>query len=164
MTCKAIEHLILESEERPPAESDRREVEDHLRACARCRRFRNDRQAIRESFAGFRPKALPPALDLRTRRLCREALRGEDAAAGAKIPVPIIVASVLFGILAAVWLTISLIDVKPDETIPPGAWAAIAFLVQDVLMLVLSPVLLRGARQRDAEIHSSHNGEFRRIS
>ena len=164
MTCQAIEHLILESEERPLAESDRREVEDHLRACARCRRFQNDRQAIRGSFSGFRPEGLPPALDLRTRRLCREALGTDEAAAGAKIPVPVIVASALFGLLAVVWLTISLIDVKPGETIPPGAWAAIAFIVQNVLMLVLSPVLLRGGRPRDVETDSSPDGEFRRIS
>jgi len=164
MTCKTIERLILESEERPLAEDDRRKVEDHLRKCPGCRRFQNDRQAIREALGGFRPEGLPPSLDLRARRLCREALEGTEADSRAKIPVPVIVASVLFVVLAVVWLTIALIDVEPGEPMPPGAWAAVAFIVQNVLLLVLSPVLLRGARPRDGEISSSHDGEFRRFS
>jgi len=164
MTCKTIERLILESEERPLAEGDRRKVEGHLRDCARCRRFQNDRLAVRESLAGFRPAGLPPSLDLRTRRLCRDALSGAGTEVRAKIPVPVIIASVLFGVLAVVWLTIALADVEPGQPVPPGAWAAIAFLVQNVLMLILSPVLLRGGRPRDGEISSSHNGEFRRFS
>ncbi len=164
MSCKTIERLILESEERPLAEGDRRQVEGHLRKCPGCRRFKNDRQAIREALGGFRPEGLPPSLDLRTRRLCREALSGAEAGSRAKIPVPVIVASVLFSVLAVVWLTIALGDVEPGQPVPSGAWAAIAFIVQNVLMLVLSPVLLRGARPRDGEISSSRNGEFRRFS
>jgi hypothetical protein len=151
MTCKAIEQMILESEERPLEESERRKVEAHLRDCRSCRAFENGRRTIREELKGLPRADLPPSLDLRTRRLCLEALAGGSATASpaagrARIPVPVIAVSVLFTVLAAIWLTVALVDVRPGQTLPSGAWAALVFIAQNVLMLFLSPVVLRTTR------------------
>ena len=151
MNCKAIERLILESEERPLADGERRSVEAHLRDCRGCQAFEDGRRTIREELKDLRRAGLPPSLDLRTRRLCLEALAGGPAAASPaegkpKIPVPVIAVSVLFTVLAVIWLTVALVDVMPGQPLPSGAWAAIAFIAQNALMLFLSPVILRSAR------------------
>ncbi|MGD1008793.1 MAG: zf-HC2 domain-containing protein [Candidatus Aminicenantales bacterium] len=146
MTCKTIEQLILESEERPLDADERRLAEDHLRGCPGCRMFQAGRLTIREGVQDLGLAELPQSLELRTRRLCREALDRGPAAGKAKVPVPVIAASVLFTVLAAIWLTVALIDVTPGRPLPSGAWAAIVFIAQNVLVLFLSPVILRMAR------------------
>jgi hypothetical protein len=155
MTCKAIEQLILESEERPLRGDERRLAEDHLRGCLGCRMFQAGRPAIREATRDLGRAELPRSLDLRTRRLCLEALDGDPAAGKAKIPGPVIAASALFTVLAAIWLTVTLIDVTPGQPLPSGAWAAIIFIAQNVLVLFLSPVILRKARPLENGTSSS---------
>jgi hypothetical protein len=155
MTCKAIERLILESEERALGVDERRQVEDHLRDCPGCRAFEAGRRRILEDLKVFLQAELPHSLDLRTRRLCLEALAGGSAAGKAKVPVPIIAASVLFTVVAVAWLTVSLIDVVPGQPLPSGTWAGIVFIAQNVLMLFLSPVILRPARLSENETSSS---------
>jgi hypothetical protein len=155
MTCKAIEQLILESEERPLHRDERELVEDHLRACPGCRMFQADRLAIRKGVRDLGRAELPQSLDLRTRRLCREALGMDRAAGKAKIPGLVIAASVLFTVLSAIWLTATLIDVTPGQPLPSGAWAAIVFIAQNVLVLFLSPVILRMARPSENGTSSS---------
>jgi hypothetical protein len=159
MTCKTIELLILESEDRPLDGDERRTVGDHLRVCPDCRAFQADRLTIRESLEDVRRAALPPSLSLRTRWRCLEELGGGAAesplAPGrTRIPVLVIAASVLFTLLAVVWLTAALIDVTPGQPLPSNAWAAIVFIAQNVLMLFLSPVIFRTGRPSDNETSS----------
>jgi hypothetical protein len=158
MTCKAIEQWILESEERALGGDERRLVEDHLRNCPGCRAFEAARRTICEGLKDFRKAELPQSLDLRTRRLCLEALGRDSAAGKARIPVPVIAASILFSVLAAVWLTAILADVAPGEPLPSSAWIAIVFIAQNALMLFLSPVILRAARPLKNETSSSPGG------
>jgi hypothetical protein len=155
MTCKAIEQLILESEERSLGGNERRLVEDHLRGCPGCRTFQAGRLTIRVGARDLGPAELPQSLELRTRRLCREALDRDPAEEKAKVPVSVIAAAVLFTVLAAIWLTVALIDVTPGQPLPSGAWAAIVFIAQNVLMLFLSPVILRMARPSENATSSS---------
>ena len=151
MNCKAIERLMLESEERPLADGERRKVEEHLRNCPGCRAFEAGRRVVREGLKEFRRQGVPRSLDLRTRNLCLDAL-GAGAAAGpadaarAKVPLAVTAVSLLFTVLAVIWLTVSLIDVTPGQPLPSSAWAAIVFIAQNALMLFLSPVILRPVR------------------
>jgi len=158
MKCKAIERLILESEEHALGGDEKRLVEAHLRECSGCRAFEAGRRTIREALKDFRRAELPRPLDLRTRRLCLEALGGSAAARKARIPVPVIAASILFSVLAAVWLTATLLDVAPGEPLPSGAWVAIVFIAQNALVLFLSPVILRAVRPSKTETPLSPGG------
>jgi anti-sigma factor RsiW len=158
MKCKAIERLILENEERELAGDEKRLVESHLRECARCRAFEAGRHTIREGLKDVWREELPLALDLRTRHLCLEALGGRAAAGRAKIPVPVIAVSILFAVLAAIWLTAALSDVAPGEPLPSGAWVAIVFIAQNALVLFFSPIILRAARPSKNETSSSPGG------
>jgi len=154
MNCKTVERLILEGEERPLEEGVRQRVEEHLRACAGCRAFEAGRGVVRDGLKGLGREGLPRSLDRSTRNLCLEAL-GAEAADGAaespgrnrtKVPWPVVAVSLLFTLVAAVWLTVTLVDVAPGQPLPSGAWVAIVFIAQNALMLFLSPVILRSAR------------------
>jgi len=144
MNCKAVERLILEGEGRPLEEGERRRVEEHLRACPGCRAFEAGRGVVRDGLKGLGREGLPRSLDRRTRNLCLEAL-GADAGRR-KVPLPVVAVALLFTLVAAVWLTVTLVDVAPGQPLPSGAWAAIVFIAQNALMLFLSPVILRSAR------------------
>ncbi len=144
MTCRAIEFLLLESEDRALDGDDRRAVEEHLRDCPACRAFRAARLEIRDAASGFPRPDPPPALDRGTRSLCLEALAGTPAAS-AKVPLPVVLAAILFAALATVWLVGILGGVDPGRPLPAAAWAAIAFLAQNALVLLLSPVIFRAA-------------------
>ena len=151
MNCKAIERLILESEERRLEEGERRGVEEHLRDCPGCRAFEAGRRVAREGLKEIGREGLPRSLDLRTRNLCLEALKtsaaaGSADAARAKVPLAVAAVSLLFTVLAVIWLTVTLVDVAPGQPLPSSAWAAIVFIAQNALMLFLSPVILRPAR------------------
>lgn len=151
MNCTAIERLILEGEGRTLEGGERRWIEEHLKVCPGCRAFEAGRRVIREGLRDLWQEALPRSLDLRTRNLCHEAL-GSDAAEGAtgagrpKVPFAIVAVSLLFTLVAVVWLTVTLVDVTPGQPLPSSAWAAIVFIAQNALMLFLSPVILRSAR------------------
>lgn len=164
MTCKAIEQLILESEERPLGGDERRMVEDHLRGCPGCRMFQACRLTVRKGARDLGGAELPQSLELRTRQLCLEAMDRDPSAGKAKIPVPVIAASALFTVLAAIWLTVALIDVRPGQPLPSGAWAAIVFIAQNVLVLFLSPVILRMARPSENGTSSSREQGIRRFT
>jgi hypothetical protein len=156
MTCKAIERLILESEGRPLREEERGAVDGHLPACRNCRAFQAGRLALRQGLNDLAPGELPRSLDLRTRQACLEELgAGREGRAAAVrragVPLPIVVASALFALLAAVWLTATLADAKPGDALPWTSWVAIAFMAQNVFMLFLSPVIFRAARPSAVE-------------
>jgi anti-sigma factor RsiW len=156
MTCKMIERLMLESEDRALDAEERRKIDDHLRTCAECRDFQAGRRTIREGLRDIRWAELPPEAEAKTRRLCLEVLGsapGErrEAAGRARIPVPVIAAAAMFTILAAVWLAATLGDLTPGESLPATAWAAVAFIAQNVLMLFLAPVVFRAGRHAGDE-------------
>ncbi len=159
MTCKAIERLILESEGRPLGENERGEVDRHLPACPGCRAFQAGRRAVREGLKDLSPTGLPRSLDLRTRRRCLEELgalpEGSwEAVRKTKVPLSVVGASVLFALLAVVWLTVTLAEVKPGDALPWTAWVAIIFIAQNVFMLFFSPVIFRAARTAAVETAS----------
>jgi hypothetical protein len=155
MSCKAIERLILEGEERPLREEERRALDGHLGLCPDCRTFQAGRIALRQALKGLPAGELPASLDLGTRRACLEELdperAGTAAARRANVPWPVVAASVLFALLAAVWLTATLGDLKPGDALPWTSWVAVAFIAQSVLALFLSPVIFRAVRRPAVE-------------
>lgn len=151
MRCKAIERLILEAEERPLLEDERRTLDRHLPGCRECRGFVAGRAALRQAVKGLPAEELPPALDLGTRRACLEELAperpGTAASRRARVPLPVVVASALSAVLAVIWLTVTLADAGPGDALPWTSWVAIAFLAQSAFVLFLSPVIFRAARR-----------------
>ena len=150
LSCRDIERLMLEGEDRAFASGEKSLLEEHLRDCPRCRGFAADRALVRGELAGIRWPAPPDELVLRTRRLLRES----GAAAPAAVPAWVLVALAAVTIITSLWLAAWLPDITPDMTLADlsfGARAAIFIIVQNALMLFCAPVVLRTARSRRAE-------------
>jgi predicted anti-sigma-YlaC factor YlaD len=153
--CRDVERLMLESEDRALPPGERRLVEEHLHGCRSCREFAADRALIRDEIAGVRWPAPPAELVARTRRMLRES---EPTTASAAVPAWIIVALAVVTIITAVWLAVSLADVTPDMTLadlPVAALAAVFIIVQNALVLLCAPVVLRTIRARRGEPESA---------
>lgn len=148
LSCRDVERLIIEGEDRELAADVRRLVGDHLRGCERCRGFAADRGAIRETFAGARWPAPPETLVRATRRRLVE---DDPRVRAVAVPAWVLVALAVATIATGVWLTVSLADVGPGTALadmPVAGLAAVIIIIQNALMLLLAPVVLRAVRLR----------------
>jgi predicted anti-sigma-YlaC factor YlaD len=152
--CRDIERIMLEGEDRALPAGERGLVEEHVRACARCRGFAADRALVRAELAGVRWPAPPEELVLRTRRL----LRGAGATAPPVVPVWVLVAMAAVTIITSIWLAVTLPDITPEislAALPFGGLVAIFIIVQNALMLFCAPIVLRTARARRDKLESA---------
>lgn len=153
--CRDIERLMIAGEARSLADGDRKLFEDHLRACGRCRAFAQDRETIREAAGALRWPAPPQALIRRTRRLM---LDDGTGARPAGLPAWVLIALALVAVATGVWLAIALAGITPETTwtdLPVAGLAAIFIIVQNALMLLLAPVVLRRVRLRESASDSA---------
>jgi predicted anti-sigma-YlaC factor YlaD len=152
LNCRDVERLMLEGEDRAFSAGERDLVEEHLRACARCRGFAADRALVRAELAGVRWPAPPDELVLRTRRMLRET--GTPAA----VPAWILIALAAVTIITSIWLAVWLPDITPDTTLfdlPLAARTAVFIIVQNALMLFCAPIVLRTARAHRDKLESA---------
>jgi len=150
--CRDIERIMLEGEDRALPVGERGLVEEHVRACARCRGFAADRALVRAELAGVRWPAPPDELVLRTRRMLRET--GTPAA----VPAWILIALAAVTIITSIWLAVWLPDITPDTTLfdlPLAARTAVFIIVQNALMLFCAPIVLRTARAHRDKLESA---------
>jgi hypothetical protein len=148
LSCRDVERLIIASEDRELSMGKRHLLEDHLRGCGRCKDFAADRTIIREEIAAVRWPTLPDTLDRRTRRML---LESGPAPRPAAVPAWVLVAMAVIAIGTALWLAVSLADVTPDMTLadlPVAGLAAIFIIIQNALMLLFAPIVLRTFRAR----------------
>jgi anti-sigma factor RsiW len=148
LICRDVELLTLAGEDHELTAGERSLVEDHLRGCARCRDFAADRRALREESAALRWPAPPEALVRATRR---RLLESATAVRPASLPAWVLVALAVAAIATGVWLTVSLSGVTPDMTLadlPVAGLAAVLIIVQNALVLLFAPVILRKVRAR----------------
>lgn len=148
LSCRDVELLTLAGEDRELTARERSLVEDHGRDCGRCRAFGADRRAIRAEAAALSWPAPPDALVRKTRRaLLEDATKAGTAA----LPAWVLVAMAVVAVGLGLWLAFSLAGVTPDMTLadlPAAGLAAVLIIVQNALMLLLAPVVLRTVRAR----------------
>jgi hypothetical protein len=146
--CRDIERLILEDEDQDLNAGLAPLVEDHLHGCGRCRAFAADRAVIRKEAGALR---WPAPSDRLIRETRRAALEAEPRPWTAGLPAWVLVAMAAMTVLTGIWLALSLADVTPEMTMaeaPIGALAAIFVVIQNALVLIFAPVLLRKVRAR----------------
>ena len=144
--CRAIERLMLEAEDRALTGAERCLVEEHTRACARCRDFASDRAIIRGGLGAASWPEPPDDLVGRTRRLLHQA--GAERGPVAP-PAWVLAALALVTIATGIWAAVSLANVTADTTLadlPMAARAAVFVIVQNAVTLLFAPVVLRAFR------------------
>jgi anti-sigma factor RsiW len=148
VSCRDVELLMLEGEDGGLAGAARSLVEDHLRGCERCRDFAADRRVIREEAAAVRWPAPPEGLVRKTRRVLLEDRAAEPPAA---LPTWVLVVTAVVAVVTGLWLAVSLAGVTPDMSLadlPVAGLAAVLIIVQNALVLLFAPVVLRTVRAR----------------
>jgi len=155
LSCRDVERLVIEGEDRELSPDLRGLVEDHLGGCGRCRGFAADRNVIRREIADVRWPAPPEGLVRRTRRRLVESRPDIRSAA---VPAWIIVALAVATVITGIWLGVSLADVTPDMTLaelPVAGLAAVIVIIQNALTLLLAPIVLRAVRSRRSASESA---------
>jgi len=155
LSCRDVERLTLMGEDRELAAGERRLVDDHRRDCGRCRAFAADRVAIRAEAAALDWPEPPDALVRKTRQMFRESAAG---AGPAPLPAWVLVAMALVAVATGLWLAISLAGVTPDMTLADlslAGLAAVLIIIQNALMLLFAPVVLRKVRGRRSASESA---------
>jgi hypothetical protein len=148
LSCRDVERLTLAGEDRELSAGERSLVDDHRRDCGRCRAFAADRITIRAEAAALGWPAPPDALVRKTRR---RLLESAADAGPAPLPAWVLIAMALVAVATGLWLAVSLAGVTPDMTLADlslSGVAAVLLIIQNALMLLFAPVVLRKVRRR----------------
>ncbi len=160
MRCKDIERLIIDSSDKDLSLEELSTIEKHIAHCALCACFRDDLEKIRMGVKTIPQPVLPPGLAQKTRLRCQAEMNRGPAAASkiAKLipsdPIPKYVwAALLPLILLTVFvLAPTLKEIRLDQTLTFTSAAALTIIIQNAVMLLFAPILIRRRRWKNQDI------------
>lgn len=162
MKCKDIEGLLIESSGKKLDKRQFVEIERHAGHCARCARFKEDLENIR-SVLGHMPRpTLPEDLDNKTYQMCKAEMASfkvEGKVFGSKawfksIPAFMKVAFICLIVLTAVWAILLFKDFSLGESLSAPTIVILFLIIQNALMLLFAPLLLRRFRSKNPGMHT----------
>lgn len=152
MECEDYEKLIIDSEGIRLSDAENTNLEAHLQECPRCSRFREELMRLHTFFSTGGTPALPQELDRRTRSLCHTRLQSLrfTAARASKTPIPGLVWTALYAIILITgFLALPYVkELRGDGPLSYQTLAALAIVIQNGIMLLLSPVLINRFRSK----------------
>ncbi len=160
MRCKDIERLIIDSSDRDLSQEELSTIEKHVARCALCVRFQDDFEKIRMGVKTIPQPILPPDLAQKTRRRCQAEISQQPVAATkiAKLipsdPIPKYVWAVLLPLilLTVFVLAPTLKVVRLYQTLTFASAAALTIIIQNAVMLLFAPILIRRRRWKKQNI------------
>lgn len=160
MRCKDIERLIIDSSDKDLSQEELSTIEKHIARCALCARFQDDLEKIRTGVKTMSQPVLPPDLAQKTRRRCQAEISRRPAAASkiAKLipsdPIPKYVWAVLLPLilLTVFVLAPTLKEIRLDQTLTFASAAALTIIIQNAVMLLFAPILIRRRRWKNQDI------------
>jgi len=160
MRCKDIERLIIDSSDEDLSLEELGTIEKHVAHCALCARFRDELEKIRMGVKTIPQPILLPDLAQKTRLKCQAEISQQPATATkiAKLipsdPIPKYVwAALLPLILLTVFvLAPTLKGVRLDQTLTFASAAALTIIIQNAVMLLFAPILIRRRRWKKQDI------------
>ena len=160
MRCKDIERLIIDSSDKDLSQEELSAIEKHVARCALCARFQDDLEKIRMGVKTMPQPVLPPDLAQKTRLRCQAEISRRPAAATktAKLipfdPIPKYVWAVLLPLilLTVFVLAPTLKEIRLDQTLTFASAAALTIIIQNAVMLLFAPILIRRRRWKNQDI------------
>jgi hypothetical protein len=158
MRCRQIRHLIIDATEREHAPEVRRTMEEHLERCEGCTGFRESLTAVRHGVEDLPLPTPSGTVDARVRALVRNA---GAARSGAAEPLPPRWGS--FSIPRFIWAAIPVLVILTSLIMASGlqdvldktgsflAATFFALLLQNAVMLVFTPILIRMLRRKESQ-------------
>jgi anti-sigma factor RsiW len=160
MQCKDIERLIIVSSEEELSPEESRVVEQHLEQCAHCASLRDDLEKIRLGITTMPKPVLPPDLARKTRQRCLEEMRLRPAsperafAQTRSSPIPKYVWAALIPLIILTVLLIVpvMMEIRLDQTLTFKSAAVLSLIIQNAVMLIFAPILIRKYRSKRENI------------
>jgi anti-sigma factor RsiW len=164
MRCRDFERLIIDSKERELLREERIALEKHLEGCAACARFRTFWEGFQK--AGLRQSPGPELsseLSEKTRLRCRAELDSpaarpsarESGARPAAPPWPILAALLVLTGLTVIFLVPGVEAFFKTQKVTVETVLAFFLFLQNAVMLLFTPVLLRRGRLSPMDIRFS---------
>ncbi len=156
MRCKHVQQLIIDATDRPLTNEEQTGMEEHILQCGGCARFQSTFASLRQGISVLPCPAPSAALDRDTRDLCRGARLASlyfttDPALSKwqalAIPIFIWAALPVLIILTALLMAGGLQDFL-NENVSFLSASFLALLLQNAVMLVFAPILIRTLRHK----------------
>lgn len=154
MKCKQAKKLIIEASQTELDPKIKAELDEHVLNCAKCGSFRENLQMILEGIENI--KAPKPSIELlnETSALCYSELIGQSETfisesfhrLTTKTPKFVWIALGALLILTISWAVPVLKDAAKSQILSRQAMLVITIIVQNIIMLLFSPVLLRSLK------------------
>ncbi len=151
MKCRECQKLLVQSTREHLSSEMESRLSEHLSQCSECATLEADMETIRTGIKHGAITEPSKKLEEETRLLCYERLAGMKKHSIVKRPsssiltTPRFVWAILISlvILSLFWIIPTLKDFQFEEPMNFKTSAALAFLIQNSLMLIFSPLLLR---------------------
>lgn len=162
MKCRDVERWLILGADGPSDAGRSEALRAHFESCVRCASLKDELEDLRADLPRRGDRALfPPAgLVERTRVRCRELLDAPESrparpvsrsnGAFRRIPRAVWASTIGLLLLTALILVPFFGDVILSEPLSYVSWVGLGFIVQNVLMLLSSPLLLRKLRRAEA--------------
>ena len=162
MQCKDIERWLVDFSEEDLSADGLTEIEEHLSACDRCARFRDDLNTIRTGINKMVASVPDEELVKQTRLRCHAQLRSltmsgvktVGRAPSLSMPRAIRVALVVLIVLTLIWMWPVLGDFDISQPLSFQTVTVLAVMIQNAAMLFFAPILIRKCRVRSRSLRT----------
>jgi len=161
MKCRDVERWLILGADGPSDAGRSEALRAHLESCVRCASLKDELEDLRADLPRRGDRALSPPAGLveRTRARCRELLDAPESrparpvsrsnGAFRRIPRAVWASTIGLLLLTALILVPFFGDVILSERLSYISWIGFSFIIQNMLMLLASPLLI--GRWRRAE-------------
>jgi hypothetical protein len=150
MKCRECQKKLVEKVQEKRNSRILSGLQEHISQCETCARLEIHLILLRDGIAGMDPPRLSHELDQKTRMLCQSRLNAEKTAphknaSPSAHATPKTIWAVLIGLtaLSSIWIVPALKDFQIGDPLTFKTGTALAFLLQNSLMLFFTPLLLR---------------------
>ena len=162
MRCKQIQRYLIDSSENEPDNKTKAEIEQHVSSCPKCKEFIENLSWMRKGLKQLQITSPSDQLLQQTRSLCYDALKNRTVVtknAGRQLiatPTPKFIWVVLFALLALTQILVFPLfsDAPEYQIISIQQVVVLVLLIQNITMLMFSPILLRRFKIRTDYIAS----------
>jgi predicted anti-sigma-YlaC factor YlaD len=138
MTCKHFQAMMLDQRSEPLSGPVSRSLSDHLKQCRECRVFQREISRLRQGCRSVPEPVLPDPLERATRRLCHRRIEQSNP-----VPRPVYWALASILILTLVVIFPAMGKQPLDSDWSPGEVLGLILVLQNAVMLLFSPLLIR---------------------
>lgn len=159
MTCEEIKKLLVDCKPQQMSKQDQQNLAEHISHCRGCFAFQQELRLIRQSLETLQRPVLPLSLDKKTReRCCNELLSGSTKKKFSpvylkwpRVPKMVWAALIVLTVFTLILIAPFWGELANDDPLSPRTLFSIIVISQNVLMLMLAPLLLQRYGKKSAK-------------